>query len=228
MSRKKIELLVVALALVLIGLVRHYQWISLVGIPFFELDNELLRRSNFLMAGIALWVLFSVYWEAAARNASTAERSESGLSRTLHVLLVNLALMFIAAPIYGLDRMLPVSTLFMSAGLAIEAIGLVLAIWARRHLGRHWSGEITIKVEHQLIRTGPYRLLRHPIYTGLLAMYVGLVLVTGEWLGLIGLGLAALAYWRKIRLEERNLNEAFGADYDAYRRDTWALVPGLY
>jgi protein-S-isoprenylcysteine O-methyltransferase Ste14 len=228
MSRKKIELLVVALAIVLIGLSRHYQWISLVGIPFFELDNELLWHSNFLMAGVGLWVLFSVYWEVAARNGSKAERSESGFSRTIHVLLVNLALLFIAAPIYGLDRMLPASPVLMSAGLAVEAAGVALAVWARRHLGRHWSGVITIKVGHELIRTGPYRLLRHPIYTGLLVMYAGLLLVTGEWLGLIGLVLAALAYWRKIRLEERNLNVAFGADYDAYRRDTWALVPGLY
>ena len=116
----------------------------------------------------------------------------------------------------------------MAAGLAVEATGLFLAIWARRHLGRNWSGEITIKVEHQLIRSGPYRLLRHPIYTGLLAMYAAPALVTGEWLAVIGLAVAGFAYWRKIWLEETTLYGAFGADYDAYRRTTWALVPGLF
>ena len=100
--------------------------------------------------------------------------------------------------------------------------------WARRHLGQNWSGEITIKVDHQLIHSGPYGLLRHPIYTGLLAMYAGTALVTGEWLAIIGLAMSVFAYWRKIRLEEANLKAAFGADYDVYRRETWALVPGLY
>jgi protein-S-isoprenylcysteine O-methyltransferase Ste14 len=116
----------------------------------------------------------------------------------------------------------------MIAGLAVEAAGLSLAIWSRRHLGTNWSGEITIKVEHELIRSGPYRRLRHPIYTGLLTMSLGAVFVTGEWLALIGLALIVFAYWRKIKLEETNLDVAFGADYDAYRRDSWALVPGLF
>ena len=79
-----------------------------------------------------------------------------------------------------------------------------------------------------MIRSGPYKLLRHPIYTGLLAMYAGTALVTGRWLAIIGLALAVFAYWRKIRLEEANLNVAFGADYDAYRRETWALLPGVF
>ncbi len=116
----------------------------------------------------------------------------------------------------------------MSAGLAIEYAGLLLAIWSRIHLGRNWSGEISVKVDHELIRTGPYGKLRHPIYTGILAMYVGCALVTGEGLAAIGVAIALFAYWRKIRLEETNLHTAFGANYDAYRQTTWALVPGLY
>ena len=79
-----------------------------------------------------------------------------------------------------------------------------------------------------MIRSGPYKLLRHPIYTGLLTMYVGTAVVAGEWLSLIGLVMAVYAYWRKIRLEEANLQLAFGADYAVYRRETWALLPGLF
>ena len=116
----------------------------------------------------------------------------------------------------------------MAVGLAVETAGLFLAIWARRALGRNWSGEISIKFEHELIRIGPYRKLRHPIYTGLLAMYAGAALVTGEWLAIIGLAMALLAYGRKIGLEEVNLNAAFGAEYEAYRRESWALLPGLF
>jgi len=202
--------------------------IVIASIPALALDRALLSHKPILLACMALWALFSIYWERAAKTVSAAKRSESHVSRGLHVFLVNAALLLEIVPIRGLSRFLPASSIIMAAGLAVEALGLILAVWARRHLGRNWSGEITIKVEHQLIRSGPYRLVRHPIYTGLLTMYAGVALVTGEWLALIGLAMCAFAYWRKIRLEEANLGVAFGTDYDAYRRTTWALVPGLF
>jgi len=197
------------------------------NIPAFALDYSLLVHREFLVAAVIGWVLFSVYWEFAAGSAAPEKRSESQASRGLHVFLVNVAALLVVMPFRGLGRFLPISSLIMAAGLAVEAVGLFLAIWARRHLGRNWSGKITIKVEHQLIRSGPYRLLRHPIYTGILAIYAGTAIVTGEWLAIIGLAMTALAYWRKIRLEEANLKVAFGTEYDAYCRETWALVPGL-
>jgi protein-S-isoprenylcysteine O-methyltransferase Ste14 len=199
-----------------------------INVPAFRLDEALLDRRWFLVAAVIGWVLFSVYWEIAARGAAAAKSSESRASRGFHVFLTNAALLLAIAPIHGLGRLLPVSVPIMAAGLVVEAMGLFVAIWARRHLGRNWSGEITIKVEHELIRSGPYRWLRHPIYTGLLAMYLGVALVTGEWLAIVGLAIVVFAYWRKIRLEEANLKVAFGAGYDAYRRETWALVPGLF
>jgi protein-S-isoprenylcysteine O-methyltransferase Ste14 len=196
--------------------------------PALAPDRRLLSYPGFLLSGMAVWALFGIYWEIAAKNAAAARRSESRRSRALHVALVNLALVLELFPIRGLGRFLPVSPPVMAASLAVEVMGLLLAIWARRHLGRNWSGKITIKVEHALIRSGPYRRLRHPIYTGLPAMYLGLALLTAEWLGVIGFALAVLAYWRKIRLEETNLEMAFGSKYDQYRRTSWALVPGIF
>ena len=181
-----------------------------------------------LWAAWAGWLIFSLYWEIAKEKTAAAKSAESPTSRGLHVFLANVALLLVAAPIRGLGRFMPISSPVMAVGLVIEAMGLFVAIWARRHLGRNWSGEITIKVDHQLIRSGPYARLRHPIYTGLLAMYAGTVLVTGGWLALIGLAMAALAYGRKLRLEEANMVVAFGAEYDHYRRESWALVPGLF
>lgn len=195
---------------------------------FLAPDKALLAYRPLLLAAAGGWVLLSLYWEIAARNASAAKSSESKVSRAFHVFLTNAAVLLELAPIHGLGRFIPVSPWIMSAGLVIEAVGLVVAVWARRHLGRHWSGEITIKVEHELIRSGPYRWMRHPIYTGILAMYAGLLLVTGEWLAVAGFMLVGLAYWRKIRLEEANLEIAFGANYDAYRRETRALVPRVF
>ena len=198
------------------------------GLSFFARDSELLNHRGFLLAAMGTWAVFGLYWEHAAKKASEAKSSESGASRGLHVFLVNAAILLEIAPIRGLGRFIPVLPVVMTLGLVVETAGLALAVWARQHLGRHWSGRIAIKVEHQLIKSGPYRLLRHPIYTGLLAVYAGPMLVTGEWLAVIGFAMAFFAYWRKIRLEEATLGVAFGQDYAAYRRETWALVPGLF
>jgi protein-S-isoprenylcysteine O-methyltransferase Ste14 len=177
----------------------------------------------------AVWVLFSIYWEIAAKNAAREKSSESSASRGLHVFMANAALLLLFVPVPGLTRRyLPAPQVFVPVGLTILGCALLLAIWARRHLGRNWSGRITIKVDHELVRSGPYRFVRHPIYTALLAMYAGTALVSGEWHALLGFALAAFAYWRKIRMEEANLAVAFGAAWGDYRRSTWSLLPGLF
>jgi protein-S-isoprenylcysteine O-methyltransferase Ste14 len=186
-----------------------------------------MAHRQFLIASVVGWGLFSVYWEAAAKSAAPARSSESQLSRAFHVTLVNFAALLVFVPFQGLGRYLPASPVLMACGLAVQALGTCLAVWSRRHLGRNWSGAIQIKVDPQLVRSGPYRLVRHPIYTGLLAMYAGPAIVTGEWHALVGVALVIFAYWRKIRLEEAALSTAFGEDYEAYRRESWALVPGI-
>jgi protein-S-isoprenylcysteine O-methyltransferase Ste14 len=193
-----------------------------------SIDPTLHGQGAFLVLAVFTWALVSVYWEVEAKKAAQTRHRESGGSRSIHVLLVNAALLMVVAPIRGFGRYLPVSTTIMLIGLAIEWAGVFVAVWARRNLGRHWSGAVAIKVEHQLIRTGPYKMLRHPIYTGLLLMYVGPAIVTGERLALVGVALALIAYRRKIRLEEAALDGAFGSIYNTYRRETWALVPWVY
>jgi protein-S-isoprenylcysteine O-methyltransferase Ste14 len=176
----------------------------------------------------AEWAAFILYWNAATRNASRAKVSESRKSRRVHELLLNAAFLFAILPVAGLrQRFLPDGALVVWTGLGIETAAVALGIWARRVLGRHWSGEITIKVDHQLIRSGPYRLVRHPIYAAWLGMFAATAIVSGQIHALIGFAMAAFAYWRKIRLEEANLRNAFGADYDAYRQETGALIPWL-
>jgi len=197
------------------------------GIPALAVDKVLCAQWQ-LPGAVALWVVYSLYWEAAARGASSDKAAESHASRGAHVFLVNAALILEVAPLRGLGRYLPMSSAVMTAGLALATAGLAFAIWARRHLGANWSGRITIKVDHQLVRSGPYRLLRHPIYTGILTMFAGTAVVTGTWLAAGGFAVAAIAYWRKLRLEEARLTAAFGSEYQAYRGETWALVPGLF
>ena len=181
------------------------------------------------LASFVPWVIFSLYWEIAARNSAPAIKSESRFSRGIHVALGNLALLLVIFPIHGLNqRFLPDALIVKLTGLAAECAGLALAIWARRILGRNWSGEITIKADHELVRSGPYTTVRHPIYTALLAMYAGTAIVSGQVHALLGFVLAIIAYLRKTRMEEANLVTAFGEKYHAYREDTWALLPGVF
>lgn len=181
------------------------------------------------VASFLPWALFSIYWEIESKNSAPVVSSESKFSRGIHVVLANAALLAILIPIHGLtQRFLPDLWIVKLIGLAIDFAGLALAIWARRVLGRNWSGEITIKAGHELVRSGPYGTVRHPIYTALLAMYAGTAIVSGQMHALVGLVLAVIAYLRKTRLEEANLDEAFGPEYDAYRNETWAIVPKVY
>jgi len=169
------------------------------------------------------WIGFSVYWGIAARNSAEAKTAESAGSRRVHVLLTNVGQLLLFVPLPGMRQSFLVHSLaWVAAGLAIQASSIALAVWARRHLGSNWSGRIEIKMDHELVRTGPYRLLRHPIYTAVVGMCVGTGLVDGHVHALVGLAMVLAAYWRKIRMEEANLRDAFGSRYEDYRRATWA------
>ena len=105
--------------------------------------------------------------------------------------------------------------------------GLGISIWARRVLGRNWSGIVTVKQDHELIRTGPYRYVRHPIYTGLLLAILGTALIFGEWRGLIAFVIFTAAIMLKVRTEERFMDESFPEQYARYRAEVPALLPFL-
>jgi protein-S-isoprenylcysteine O-methyltransferase Ste14 len=109
----------------------------------------------------------------------------------------------------------------------ITAIGLLIAVWARVHLARNWSGTVTIKRDHELIASGPYAYVRHPIYTGLLVAFIGSAMARGEWRGVLAVVIVWAALWRKLRLEERWMVERFGHQYTAYKRRVPALLPDL-
>lgn len=110
---------------------------------------------------------------------------------------------------------------------ALVAIGLAFSCAARAKLGANWSAAVTVKHGHELIRSGPYRYVRHPIYTGLLLALFGTALETGAWRGIIGFALIAAAIAYKYRTEERFLEGKFGGDYRRYKAEVPALVPFL-
>jgi protein-S-isoprenylcysteine O-methyltransferase Ste14 len=123
------------------------------------------------------------------------------------------------------QRLFPWSPWQFWVAAIITAAGMLFTVWARIHIGRNWSGVVTIKEGHELIDTGPYALVRHPIYTGLLVAIFGSALARGEWRGVLAVLIAWAALWRKLRLEERWMIERFGEQYEAYRRRVPALIP---
>jgi len=112
-------------------------------------------------------------------------------------------------------------------GAAIMLAGIGLTLWARVHLGANWSGTVTVKVNHGLIRTGPYARVRHPIYTGILLAAVGTALLQRQISGLLGVALVFAGFWVKLKREEQFMTETFGAQYESYSRHTGALLPRL-
>jgi protein-S-isoprenylcysteine O-methyltransferase Ste14 len=120
---------------------------------------------------------------------------------------------------------MPESVWFGVVGLVSTVIGIAVAIWARIILGTNWSAVVTIKQGHQIIRRGPYAVIRHPIYSGGLLALLGTAIAFGEIRGLIGFTLIFIAWWMKSRLEEAFLEEQFGADYTRYKREVKGLIP---
>jgi protein-S-isoprenylcysteine O-methyltransferase Ste14 len=177
----------------------------------------------------ALWLLWAIGWTVSAFPTKRALRTEgirSGLSHLIPLALGAALLIFPHAGGPFLDmRIVPRSAGTVRTGTTLVALGLGFAAWARIHLAGNWSGAVTLKQDHSLTRTGPYRWVRHPIYTGLLTAVLGSAIDEAAWRGLIGLALITLAFRRKITIEERFLTTQFGDAYTRYQREVPALIP---
>ena len=179
----------------------------------------------------SLWLAWGLYWAYAAFGVKRAVRKESWASWWSHM-----GPLLVSGYLLGADR-LPGGFLCGQAwpstegtfwvGAALLAGGLLFSVWARSTLGGNWSGTVTVKQSHELIRSGPYRFVRHPIYTGLLLAFLGSALSRAEWRGVLAIVIVFIALWRKLKLEERWMGETFGDQYDTYKQEVRALVPWL-
>jgi protein-S-isoprenylcysteine O-methyltransferase Ste14 len=177
----------------------------------------------------ALWLLWIVSWIAAAWWSNRTEK-RVGLNAELGYRAVQLSgAVLLAVPAhgyYGPMRLWHVNAIQAWTCAALVALGFAFCWWARIHLGRLWSGQITRKADHRVIDTGPYALVRHPIYTGILLAVLATAAVKGTVYGLAGMVLITLGLWLKARLEARWLAQELGAgDYEAYRRRVPMLLP---
>ena len=183
---------------------------------------------------VILWVAWYVYWNLSAyktlrgTHELPAKREPwSGRIGYLGLMALGFALLFWHPPVSYLNRGLwPISLGVLVAGLGLQSVGLGFAIWARHTLGANWSGRITVGGAQQIIVRGPYRMVRHPIYSGLLFGILGTAIVVGEVRGILGTLLVLAAVLIKIRREERALRGHFGPEYENYAKHVPALIPG--
>ena len=186
-----------------------------------------------------IWVTWVVYWRIAAHGTKTTQREESVGSRLGHILPLGLASWLLFArtlpgcrsgtlalfPAWSCDKIVAAGPEVYFTGVGVLVAGLGFAIWARRWLGRNWSGVVTLKEDHELVRGGPYRFVRHPIYTGILLGFIGSAIARNEWRGVLAVAICYAALWRKLKLEERWMIERFGDAYRKFQSEVPALIP---
>jgi protein-S-isoprenylcysteine O-methyltransferase Ste14 len=178
------------------------------------------------------WDAFILYWIVASVGAKKTKRSESGLSRLTYTLPLLVGVFLMVAPPAHRGSLgmyfVPADDSTRWFGAALTIAGVALAIWARRRIGRNWSRNVTLKEGHELIRSGPYARIRHPIYTGILLAGLGTAIEIGRIAGLIGLALGWASFWLKAKREESFLTEEFGAAFEAHRKQTGMFLPKLF
>lgn len=112
-------------------------------------------------------------------------------------------------------------------GISISVIGAIIACTSRYSLGRNWSLSVQRKENHQLIQTGIYKIVRHPIYTGLLLLFIGNAIIVGDYRAILAVLIVFISFWLKLKKEEKLLTETFGTEYKEYKNRTKALIPYL-
>jgi protein-S-isoprenylcysteine O-methyltransferase Ste14/ribosome-associated toxin RatA of RatAB toxin-antitoxin module len=193
----------------------------------------MLRRLSWLPW--LLWLALNgvqsrVNRQRRGRTGATQVVNEPPRARQQHLAaLAGAAVLLLpGSPLGPVDRRwLPARARWRAPGFALELLGLALATWARATLGQHWTGRVALTADQPLITGGPYRLARHPLYTGLLAAALGTAVVQGQLRGLAGIALLVAAYRRKVGYEESALHEHFGEQYAGYAATVSAFVPRI-
>ncbi len=178
------------------------------------------------------WIAVGIIWLIGAFTAKPAVRVQSARSRLLHICVLGLAyvLLFTNELRFGPLgwRFAPASSAILYTGFSLTVAGLLFTIWARFFLGRNWSGTVTVKQDHTLVQTGPYAVVRHPIYSGITLALLGTAIAFGEVRGLVAVALAVIGWRLKFRMEEQFMTEQFGAEYLGYKRRVKGLIPFVW
>jgi protein-S-isoprenylcysteine O-methyltransferase Ste14 len=175
------------------------------------------------------WYAFMIYWIVSASRLKQIKQEEDPGGRLFHIAVIVAAFYLLFRTSFGIaildSRFIPYDLRILYAGVVLTWLGVAFAIWARHSIGANWSGRVTLKVDHQLIQSGPYAYVRHPIYTGLLVANAGTALFIGKWRCVAAIVIFLIEMSRKARKEEKLMLSAFGDQYAKYRHNTGFLIP---
>lgn len=189
-----------------------------------------------MKAGLVFYLLVAA-WVASEQWLSWRRRSQAGARRsdahTLPLLLVTISASVGLGVWLSFVRPWPIPEpprhVLYAVGLALMAAGMLLRWWSIRVLAQFFTVDVSIRPDHRIVRDGPYRLLRHPSYTGALATFYGFALCLGDVAAaLVVIVPVTLVFLRRIKVEEAVLAQAFPQDYPAYSRQTRRLLPGIW
>ena len=209
-------------------------WMDVIAGALKFLVSTIWNRSRvpsefFFPLACDLWMVLCLYWIFSALRRKPVKSRESFGRRLVYVfpLAIGLTLLFNSrfhdSPL-GM-RFAPDTFARGVAGMVLTAAGLALAMWSRFVLGENWSAVAAIRKDHELIRAGPYRTMRHPIYTGMLLGLLGTALVVGEVRGLLALVPLWIGFYLKARREEAFLSREFGAGFETHAKYTGMFLP---
>ena len=176
-----------------------------------------------------IWFVWGIVWLLMAAWSKPSKRREFPWQRLEHVIPLVFGFLLIYNNRFAwsllADRIIPQNDAITIIGLLLTLGGLIFAVWARIALGANWSGTVTIKSGHNLIRRGPYRWIRHPIYTGILLSFLGTILLQGEVRAFVAFAFVLLALYRKAKREERFLSDEFGENFAEHAKQTGMFLP---
>jgi protein-S-isoprenylcysteine O-methyltransferase len=179
-----------------------------------------------------MWLFLTFVWLVTAITTKPTVQKQSYPSRFWQIGITALGAFLVFSKSAGtawLDTRLLPSTIGMArSGFAITCLGIAFGVWARLTLGNNWSGSVTLKQNHTLVCRGPYRIVRHPIYTGLLIASAGTALQYGHLRHFLGVLVIGFGFWLKSLTEEQFLVQHFGSQYLSYRQHVRALVPFIF
>jgi len=182
-------------------------------------------------ADLIPWYGFAVVWAISSLRVKRAKAWEASTDRITTITAMTFVFLLLFYDLQWMgplrNRFAPFTNWMAWTGVVLTWAGIAVAVWARSCIGQYWSARVTLKEDHQLIRTGPYRFVRHPIYSGMLLGVIGRALTLGTWSGVLAIAIILVAHWRKALREESMLTREFGQEYSRYRRSTGFLFPRL-
>ncbi|MGA2914308.1 MAG: isoprenylcysteine carboxylmethyltransferase family protein [Methanoregula sp.] len=192
-------------------------------------ERESKTMVTYLQIIAGIWAVFMAFlFIPALQVGAPVERRSSRYIQWSFIIAIIVMILVIILARYESQtlalRVIPDSPVAGITGIVLTIAGLGFSAWARRHLGKYWSSMVMVKVGHRIIRTGPYRIVRNPMYTGLLIAFVGAAIAIGELLAFVALIIGIVSVLVKIKAEEEILLEKFGEEYLQYKRDVGAAI----